>query len=83
MRRDCDAVQPAHGKLWPHLDFFECVERSWWSGALCDFLVSCDLCVDLSFDCFVCELVYVCLDQCVFGRSVTWVCVCVCLCDCV
>ena len=28
------------------------------------YLVSC-VCVDFSFDCFVCELMYVCLDQCV------------------
>ena len=71
MRRDCDAVQPAHVKLWPHLDFFECVERSCWSGAFCDLVVFCYLCVDFIFDLFVCEYENVWLDQCVFGRSVT------------
>ena len=71
MRRDCDTVQPAHVKLWPHLDFFECVERSCWSGALCDLVVFCYLCVDFIFDLFVCEHENVWLDQCVFGRSVT------------
>ena len=63
MRSDCDAVQPAHVKLWPHLDFFECVERSWWIGSLCDFIVLSELSVDFVFYWFVCELVYVCLDQ--------------------
>ena len=44
-------------------------------GALCDFVVSSELCVDFVFDWFVCELVCVCVcvcvcvDQCVFGRS--------------
>lgn len=30
--------------------------------------------MDFAFDWFVCELLYVCLDQCVFGRRVACVC---------
>ena len=41
--------------------------------------------MDFAFDWFVCELLYVCLDQCVFGRRVECVCgggthVCICVC---
>ena len=44
-------------------------------GALCNFIVSSELCEDFVFDWFVYELVCVCVcvcvcvDQCVFGRS--------------
>ena len=38
-------------------------------GALCDFVVSSELCVDFVFDWFVCELVCVCVHLCVLGRS--------------
>ena len=34
-------------------------------AALCDFLVSSELCVDFVFDWFVCELVCVCVCVCV------------------
>jgi len=42
--------------------------------------------MDFAFDWFVCELLYVCLDQCVFGRRVACVCggghACVYMCVC-
>lgn len=83
MRSNCDKVQPADVKLWSHLDFFECVERSGGvvRSAILLYLVSClwillliGLCVSLC----------VSRSVCVWGEGCLCVCVSVCvLCACV
>ena len=48
-------------------------------AALCDFLVSSELCVDFVFDWFVCELVCVCVFVCVSRSVCVWEERCLCL----
>ena len=57
----------------------ELVEFGGVGGALCNFVVSSELCVDFVFDWFVCELVCVCVFVCVSRSVCVWEERCLCL----
>ena len=57
----------------------ELVEFGGVGGALFDFVVSSELCVDFVFDWFVCELVCVCVFVCVSRSVCVWEERCLCL----